>query len=551
MFLFFTSINLVATSISQAQGWSPVATMPMPLGYTASAQVGGKLYTFDGTNWSVYPGGTHAVLAYDANSDSWEERQMMPNSLDSELAASMNGKIYLLGQPPSPVDTPFYEYDPGNDSWIQKTSLPSPRQWPGMTALNGKIYAMGGVDPNGTMTNNLYAYDPALDKWTELAPMPTSRQSIQAVVSYGNIYAIGGYVPGGGLTAVEEYDPVTNSWTSKTSLPIGIWDSNSTAEYNGNIYVVGGCTGSPSCIMTDRVFEYTVSTDSWKEIESLPFARTGAAVGVINGTLYSFGGYDYSTFYDLGFAYPLAVCNPPGYLRVDNNSLQLWKGSIDQWPPSGDKTGGEFILNSSTEIWISFEITKSDTTSLEPQGNSDQKFVISNGILPPNSELRWFAEFCDPDTVTFTLNMDVKAVGLNFLQQLLPSIPAGSALTPKEIYSLYNDLLSINNIQYSIEHFFTALQYAASGQLGNASREIQQSRKYMLLLYSSPSQLVQMQGIFLAHSINLSIRQIATLLLGDISPFLLKASVEVMWLVYETKLAKQQWPPTISIIGVP
>ncbi len=37
----------------------------------------------------------------------------------------------------------------------------------------------------------------------------------------------------------EEYDPVTNSWTDRASLPVARWGVEA-AEVGGRIYVIGG-----------------------------------------------------------------------------------------------------------------------------------------------------------------------------------------------------------------------------------------------------------------------------------------------------------------------
>ena len=61
-------------------------------------------------------------------------------------------------------------------------------------------------------------YDPITDTWLRKADMPTARMSLTTSVLNGKIYAMGG---GDGFfnsfSIVEEYDPITDTWI-KTRL---------------------------------------------------------------------------------------------------------------------------------------------------------------------------------------------------------------------------------------------------------------------------------------------------------------------------------------------
>jgi hypothetical protein len=77
-------------------------------------------------------------------------------------------------------------------------------------AVGGRIYAIGGgFPPVGSLT--VEEYDPATDTWTTKTDMPTARLSLCSGVVNGNIHAIGGAEVVGVLSAVEEYDPATGS----------------------------------------------------------------------------------------------------------------------------------------------------------------------------------------------------------------------------------------------------------------------------------------------------------------------------------------------------
>ena len=59
--------------------------------------------------------------------------------------------------------------------------------------VNGKIYAIGGsAGHRDRLVSAVEAYDPATDTWTRKADMPTARTYFSASVVNGKIYAIGG-----------------------------------------------------------------------------------------------------------------------------------------------------------------------------------------------------------------------------------------------------------------------------------------------------------------------------------------------------------------------
>ena len=71
--------------------------------------------------------------------------------------------------------------------------------------------------------------------------MPTDRYALSADNVNGKIYAIGGWSPATSefVDIVEEYDPVTNTWTTKASKTYQ-QGSHCSSVVNGSIYTIGG-----------------------------------------------------------------------------------------------------------------------------------------------------------------------------------------------------------------------------------------------------------------------------------------------------------------------
>jgi N-acetylneuraminic acid mutarotase len=131
--------------------------------------------------------------------------------------------------------------------WTTKADMPTPR-WEHYTCVvDGKIYVIGGAGPVYQTLGTVEVYDPATDTWTEKSEMPTARQGLSTSVVNGKIYAIGGGAsPSAGygtavdtFSTVEEYDPVTDTWTTKSPMPTSRgWHSANVVDEK--IYIFGG-----------------------------------------------------------------------------------------------------------------------------------------------------------------------------------------------------------------------------------------------------------------------------------------------------------------------
>lgn len=105
--------------------------------------------------------------------------------------------------------------------------------------------------------------------------MPTARSHLTTSLVNGKIYAIGGTSgpPGWpGLSTVEIYDPITDSWTKGMDMPKSRLECHSSVV-DGKIYVFGGLNSS--WIGLNRVEVYDPTTDSWTSLSNMPTARGG------------------------------------------------------------------------------------------------------------------------------------------------------------------------------------------------------------------------------------------------------------------------------------
>ncbi len=135
--------------------------------------------------------------------------------------------------------------------WKKGAPFPEPDEELYGVTTNGKLYVFGGWD-GGKARGAAYEYDPATDKWTKKTSMPRLTHHAALAAANGKIYVMGGFVPpkdtaipvGGAWEPIDsawEYDPAADSWKSLPPLP-GKRGSAVAAEVGGKIYVIGGAT---------------------------------------------------------------------------------------------------------------------------------------------------------------------------------------------------------------------------------------------------------------------------------------------------------------------
>jgi N-acetylneuraminic acid mutarotase len=177
------------------------------------------------------------------------------------------------------------------DFWVTKASQPTspyPAYYQAVAAVGGIIYAAGGLVSSGPVTD-LRAYDPATNSWTTKASMPTPRYGAVAVAMGGLLYVVGGSnATGGSMSTTEVYNPATDSWTTlaPTWYPHA---AAAAAAIGGTLYVVGRA-GDDNRPAGGELEAYDPATNTWTLKANMPTARWGAAAGVIDGLMYVVGG---------------------------------------------------------------------------------------------------------------------------------------------------------------------------------------------------------------------------------------------------------------------
>ncbi len=274
--------------------WTTKKPMPIAQGSGGIGTIGGKIYVANGA-WAF------ATEAYDPATDEWTTGLAAPPVPRAGVgSAVLNGKLYVVGgcfvaQGCIPgITNAFDVYDPATNAWTVLPPMPTPRQLMAVGAIGGKLYVAGGIQQCGPCNPQamLEVYDPATNSWATKAPMPVAQGWPTGAVVDGIFYVMEGAVPRPGgngtpTTLVQAYDPVTDTWSTRSSSLVA--RTNAGAAVIGNrIYITGGSNANGSDSSFTEVYDTT--TDSWSLLPNLPTPRYLPSVAAVDGVLYAMAG---------------------------------------------------------------------------------------------------------------------------------------------------------------------------------------------------------------------------------------------------------------------
>ena len=133
------------------------------------------------------------------------------------------------------------------------------------------------------------AYDPVTNTWSNKASLPTATYYIVACAVHDKIYAIGGW-DGSYLQRNIMYDPATNTWTTKADMPTAR-GSFAIGVINNMIYCVGGNAGGAAFATNE---EYDPARNVWTPKTAITTARQSLRGAVVDDKLYAIGGFNTS-----------------------------------------------------------------------------------------------------------------------------------------------------------------------------------------------------------------------------------------------------------------
>jgi N-acetylneuraminic acid mutarotase len=218
--------------------------------------------------------------------------------------------IFLMASCIIVVKPALSSADVVEDSWTSKAPMHEARSSLGVAVVNGKIYAIGGSTRSGGSGNQLgplpviggvvgtnEEYDPVTDTWTYKASMPTPREGFGVAVYQNKIYCIGGgvYTTSGETGVNEVYDPATDTWETKAAMPTARMQLQANVV-NGKIYLIGGEILSSGLSYSTLNEVYDPATDSWTTKAPMPTTAASHVSAVVDNKIHVLGGLSKSEY---------------------------------------------------------------------------------------------------------------------------------------------------------------------------------------------------------------------------------------------------------------
>ncbi|XP_029657476.1 kelch-like protein 20 [Octopus sinensis] len=190
----------------------------------------------------------------------------------------------------SPIRSKPLRYSPSGNVWTCVASMPSPRIGHGCAVLYRHLYAVGGIRGDSRLSS-VIRYSPDDDVWTEVASLNFPRsgagwalQFMLSMLCYVLSYLCGGGYDGENImSSVERYDPLTDTWSLMSPMPVPVSGLACTAVCPDiifafgviSVHILGGYNGRE---FVNHLQIYNIESDQWRNQPTDNFGRTGHGV---------------------------------------------------------------------------------------------------------------------------------------------------------------------------------------------------------------------------------------------------------------------------------
>ncbi|XP_071961464.1 kelch-like protein 12 [Antedon mediterranea] len=157
------------------------------------------------------------------------------------------------------------------------------------TGSDERLVVIGGFGSQQMPLSAVEEYNPKTESWTFLPALNKSRRYITAVSMKERLYVIGGYDGTARLHTVESLNYTKeDNWTSMASMNVRRGLAGATI-IKDKIYVAGGFDGS---MRHSSMENYDPHIDQWNVLKEMETGREGAGLVSTGGVMYCIGGYD-------------------------------------------------------------------------------------------------------------------------------------------------------------------------------------------------------------------------------------------------------------------
>jgi len=218
--------------------WTELASMPQAVSNHCMIPHPGKRKIFIPGG---YPSSGNVLMIYDIASNSWSLGATCPNSDYGQAGAPYGDSILVVYGSSYPGAT--YRYSIPDDAWEARASATGVTSHGQMdVGSDGLLYYAGGWYQQTTFI----AYNPSTNTWSTKPSMPTGRHGL-GMCAYGPfVLCYGGAQSWTQGNWVECYDITTNSWTQESPMPYALGGSSFESGCRGWAYYTSGVYASPA-----------------------------------------------------------------------------------------------------------------------------------------------------------------------------------------------------------------------------------------------------------------------------------------------------------------
>ncbi|PPK84116.1 putative secreted protein (Por secretion system target) [Neolewinella xylanilytica] len=305
--------------------WTVLPDAPHARDHFFAEVIGSRIYVAGGrrskagTSAGTWSDTEAAVDVFDLEAGNWVTGTPLPDDLPTERAgaatAVVNGELIVIGgeintNPPANLALPHTEVlNPATGSWRRLGDLTLPRHATQAIVYNGDVYvAAGSRTKGGTEITaeesfiEAFSYDGApgteYSDWTSIGTSPLAKSEAQMVAFGGEFYIFNGFRVGVDIAnTVDKYNPATRRWTSLQYMPT-LNGTGTAVTHHGialvgdTVWIVGGRIGDHPGPVTDAVWLYDISENTWSPGPTLPLRRGGGGLARLGNELHYVGGFD-------------------------------------------------------------------------------------------------------------------------------------------------------------------------------------------------------------------------------------------------------------------
>ncbi|TKS81763.1 Kelch-like protein 38 [Collichthys lucidus] len=254
----------------KSEKWQCLTKLPIRLYKASYVALHSVLYVIGGlTTNTKYSQVSTTVYTLSLKTNQWRTVEPMLKPRFAHQNVSYLHFIFVLGGlgPDKQLTDSVERYNSMFNQWESMAPMPEAVLHPAVAATNQRIYVFGGEDAMQNPVRIIQVYHIARNMWCKMENRSVKNVSAPAAIMDDKIYIIGGYT-----RRVIAYDTKANRFIKCANLKERRMHHSATV-LNNKLYITGGrYINSHDIIMDSDNFEcYDPKTDTWTSKGTLPY----------------------------------------------------------------------------------------------------------------------------------------------------------------------------------------------------------------------------------------------------------------------------------------